>query len=182
MWPAIIHADGRQERAMIRSYVLAATAALVGFSMTVPVAAQDLPSETHKLLPAALAVEAAQTAIATCKGQGYNVAAIVTNRDGTPMVLIVGDGSGKLSPEIARRKAYTSASLRVSTMDFNKRVAGGGFNPSVFDPQLVTAAGGLPIKVGNDTIAAIGVSGAPGGDKDEACAQSGLDKIKASLQ
>jgi uncharacterized protein GlcG (DUF336 family) len=53
----------------------------------------------------------------------------------------------------------------------------------------VTAAGGLPIKVGNDTIAAIGVSGAPGGDKDEACgdkgeacAQSGLDKIKGSLQ
>jgi uncharacterized protein GlcG (DUF336 family) len=171
-----------REKAMIRSYVLVATAALVGLGMTVPVAAQDLPSETHKLLPAALAVEAAQTAIATCKGQGYNVAAIVTNRDGTPMVLIVGDGSGKLSSEIARRKAYTSASLRVSTMDFNKRVAGGGFNPSVFDPQLVTAAGGLPIKVGNDTIAAIGVSGAPGGDKDEACAQSGLDKIKGSLQ
>jgi uncharacterized protein GlcG (DUF336 family) len=67
-------------------------------------------------------------------------------------------------------------------MDFNKRVAGGGFNPSIFDQQLVTAAGGLPIKVGNDTIAAIGVSGAPGGDKDEACAQSGLDKIKDSVQ
>jgi uncharacterized protein GlcG (DUF336 family) len=97
-------------------------------------------------------------------------------------VLIVGDGSGKLSSEIARRKAYTSASWRVSTMDFNKRVAGGGFNPSIFDQQLVTAAGGLPIKVGNDTIAAIGVSGAPGGDKDEACARSGLEKIKGSLQ
>src|ERR1700745_1367052 len=171
-----------REKAMIRSYAPAATAALIGFAMTAPVAAQGLPSETHKMLPAALAVEAAQTAIATCKGQGYTVAAIVTNRDGTPIVLIVGDGSGKLSSEIARRKAYTSASLRVSTMDFNKRVAGGGFNPSIFDQQLVTAAGGLPISVGNDTIAAIGVSGAPGGDKDEACAQSGLDKIKGSLQ
>ena len=47
---------------------------------------------------------------------------------------------------------------------------------------VVTAVGGLPIKVGDDTIAAIGVSGAPGGDKDEACAQSGLEKIKGSLQ
>jgi len=183
MWSAVIQVDGpKGEKAMIRSYALFATTALVGFAMTAPAAAQGLPSETHKMLPAALAVEAAQTAIATCKGQGYNVAAVVTNRDGTPIVLIVGDGSGKLSSEIARRKAYTSASLRVSTMDFNKRVAGGGFNPSIFDQQLVTAVGGLPIQVGNDTIAAIGVSGAPGGDKDEACAQSGLEKIKGSLQ
>jgi hypothetical protein len=113
-----------REKAMIRSYALTATAALIGFAMTAPVAAQGLPSEMHKVLPAALAVEAAQTAIATCKGQGYNVAAIITNRDGTPVVLIVGDGSGKLSSEIARRKAYTSASLRVSTREFNKRVAG----------------------------------------------------------
>ena len=40
----------------------------------------------------------------------------------------------------------------------------------------------MPIKVGNDTIAAIGVSGAPGGDKDEACAEAGLAKIKDRLQ
>jgi uncharacterized protein GlcG (DUF336 family) len=72
--------------------------------------------------------------------------------------------------------------LRVSTADFAKRVAGGGFNPAVFDPQLATAVGGLPIKVGNDTIAAIGVSGAPGGDKDEACANAGLAKINDQLK
>jgi uncharacterized protein GlcG (DUF336 family) len=167
---------------MMRSLVFATTASLAALVSANAFAAEALPTETHKMLPAALAVEAAQTAIATCKGQGYNVAAIVTDRVGTPTVVIVGDGSGKLSQEIARRKAYTSASLRVSTADFNKRVAGGGFNPSAFDPQLVTAAGGLPIKVGNDTIAAIGVSGAPGGDKDEACAQAGLAKINGALQ
>jgi uncharacterized protein GlcG (DUF336 family) len=97
-------------------------------------------------------------------------------------VLIVGDGAGALSREVARRKAYTAAQLRVSTADFAKRVAGGGFNPAVFDPQLATAVGGLPIKVGNDTIAAIGVSGAPGGDKDEACANAGLAKINDQLK
>jgi uncharacterized protein GlcG (DUF336 family) len=167
---------------MIRSCVLAATAAFAAFTSVNAVAAEALPSDTHKLLPAALAVEAAEAAIASCKGQGYNVTVTITDRVGTPNLLIVGDGSGALSREISRRKAYTSAQLRVSTADFAKRVAGGGFNPAVFDTQLVTAVGGLPIKVGNDTIAAIGVSGAPGGDKDEACAEAGLAKIKDRLQ
>jgi uncharacterized protein GlcG (DUF336 family) len=147
-----------------------------------PLAAEGLPTETHKLLPAALAVEAAQTAIATCKGQGYNVAVSITDRNGVPQLLLVGDGTGVLAREVARRKAYTSSMQRVSTADFAKRVAGGGFNPAVFDPQLVTNLGGLPIKVGNETIAGIGVSGAPGGDKDEACAQAGLTKIGDRLQ
>jgi len=167
---------------MIRSYALAATVALTAFTNVNPLAAEGLPTETHKLLPAALAVEAAQAAIATCKGQGYNVSVTVTDRSGTPQVLIVGDGAGALSREVARRKAYTAAMLRVSTADFAKRVAGGGFNPAVFDTQLATAVGGVPIKVGNDTIAAIGVSGAPGGDKDEACANAGLAKISGQLQ
>jgi uncharacterized protein GlcG (DUF336 family) len=166
---------------MIRSCALAAVAAICTLAGTNPSAAQTLPTETHKLLPVALAIEAAQTAIATCKGQGYNVSVSVAERTGLPQLLIVGDGAGALSREVARRKAYTSVQLRVSTADFAKRVAGGGFNPAVFDTQLVTAIGGLPIKVGEETIAAIGVSGAPGGDKDEACAQAGLVKISDRL-
>jgi uncharacterized protein GlcG (DUF336 family) len=170
------------ERQMIRSCALAVTAAVVLIAGINPSAAQGLPTETHKLLPAALAVEAAQTAIATCKGQGYNVSVAVAERSGLPQLLIVGDGAGALSREVARRKAYTASQLRVSTADFAKRVAGGGFNPAVFDAQLVTAVGGLPIKVGEDTIAGIGVSGAPGGEKDEACAQAGLAKIADRLK
>ena len=167
---------------MIRSCALAVTVALTTVAGIDRSTAEGLPTETHKLLPAALAVEAAQTAIATCKGQGYNVSVSVFERTGLPKLLIVGDGASPLSREVARRKAYTASQLRVSTADFAKRVAGGGFNPAVFDTQLVTAVGGLPIKVGEDTIAAIGVSGAPGGDKDEACAQAGLAKIHDRLQ
>ena len=51
----------------------------------------------------------------------------------------------------------------------------------MFDRQVSTGEGGLPIKVGNDTIGAIAVAGAPGGDKDEACARAGLDKVKDQL-
>ena len=53
--------------------------------------------------------------------------------------------------------------------------------PTLYDIQMVTALGGVPIKVGNETIGAIGVSGAPGGDKDEACANAGLAKISDRL-
>jgi uncharacterized protein GlcG (DUF336 family) len=55
------------------------------------------------------------------------------------------------------------------------------FNPTLYDTQMVTARGGVPIKVGNQTTGAIGVSGAPGGDKDEACADAGLAKISDRL-
>jgi uncharacterized protein GlcG (DUF336 family) len=94
----------------------------------------------------------------------------------------VGDGASALSRELSRRKAYTSAMRGVTTGDLAKRVATpGAFNPTLYDTQLVAAVGGVPIKVGNETIGAIGVSGAPGGDKDEACANAGLAKISDRL-
>jgi uncharacterized protein GlcG (DUF336 family) len=167
---------------MIRSCGLAAAAALSVVTTVNPLAAEGLPTATYKLLPAALAVEVAQTAITTCKGQGYNVTVSIVDRSGVPQLLIAGDGAGTLTREVARRKAYTAATLRVSTADFAKRVAGGGFNPAVFDNQLVTAQGGVPIKSGDETIAGLGVSGAPGGEKDEACADAGLAKIRDQLK
>jgi uncharacterized protein GlcG (DUF336 family) len=167
---------------MIRSNALATAAVLSLFTTISPWAAEGLPTVTYKLLPGALAVEVAQTAIATCKGQGYNVTVSIVDRSGLPQLLIAGDGAGTLTREVARRKAYTAATLRVSTADFAKRVAGGGFNPAAFDNQLVTVVGGVPIKIGDETIAGIGVSGAPGGEKDEACADAGLAKVRDQLQ
>ena len=57
----------------------------------------------------------------------------------------------------------------------------GAFNPGQFDRELTTGLGGLPIKAGEDTIGGIAAAGAPGGDKDEACAAAGVDKIKDRL-
>jgi uncharacterized protein GlcG (DUF336 family) len=161
----------------------AVAACLTALSTVNVMAADPLPTESHKMLTEALEVEAAQAAIAHCKGEGYNVSVVVTDRAGMPRLILMGDGASALSAEIARRKAYTAAILKVPTVDFAKRVSQpGAFNPAVFDPELTTAQGGLPIKVGDDTIASIGASGAPGGDKDEACAAAGLDKIKDSLK
>ena len=83
------------------------------FTTLSPLAAEGLPPETHKLLPTALAIEAAQTAIATCKGQGYNVSVSIADRSDRPQLLIAGDDAGPSSREVARRKAYTAAALSV---------------------------------------------------------------------
>jgi uncharacterized protein GlcG (DUF336 family) len=167
---------------MIRSYAIAAIAVFFALPSFNAWAADPLPVETHKVLTAALAVEAAQAAIAACKAQGYNVTVTVADRTGMPKVVVVRDGPAGVGTEVTRRKAYTAAVQRVSTGDFTKRVSTpGAFNPGMYDSQLATGQGGVPIKVGEDTIGGIAVGGAPGGDKDEACAIAGLDKIKDRL-
>jgi uncharacterized protein GlcG (DUF336 family) len=168
---------------MIRSHALAAAAGLAALtSVNAWAAADPLPSESHKVLTAALALEAAQTAVAACKAQGYNVTVTIVDRAGAIKLILVGDGARPLTLEVTRRKAYTSAMQRVSTGDFTKRVATpGAFNPGMYDSQITTGLGGLPIKAGEDTIGGIAAAGAPGGDKDEACANAGLDKIKDRL-
>ena len=168
---------------MIRSYALAAAAGLAALTSLNAFAADPLPTETHKVLTADLAVEAAQAAIAACKAQGYAVSVVIADRTGMPKLVIVRDGPRGVGPEVARRKAYTAAVLRVSTGDFTKRVATpGAFNPGMYDRELSGGEGGVPIKVGDDTIGGIATAGAPGGDKDEACAVAGLDKIKDRLK
>jgi uncharacterized protein GlcG (DUF336 family) len=167
---------------MIRSCALAAIAGIALSSSISLVHAEPLPTETFKILPAALAVEAAQAAIASCKTQGYNVSVAIVDRAGDLKLLLVGDGAGALTRSLSRRKAYTAAIRRVSTGELAKQVAApGAFNPTLYDRQLVAVQGGVPIKVGDQAIGAIGVSGAPGGDKDEACANAGLAKISDRL-
>jgi uncharacterized protein GlcG (DUF336 family) len=145
--------------------------------------AQGLPTVTYKLLPAALSVEAAQAAVATCKAQGYNVTVSVVDRLGLQQILIVGDGASPTGRTLAPRKAYTSALRRITTGELNTRVAvPGAFNPMQFDSYLTIERGGVPINVDKETVGAIAVSGAPGGEKDEACADAGIAKIADRLK
>ena len=167
---------------MTRICALAAAAFLSALTSINAFAADPLPTESHKVLTAALALEAAEAAVAACKSQGYNVTVTVVDRVGQIKLILVGDGARPLTLEVTRRKAYTSAMQRISTGDFTKRVGTpGAFNPSQFDKELTTGQGGLPIKIGEDTIGGIAAAGAPGGDKDEACASAGLAKISAEL-
>jgi uncharacterized protein GlcG (DUF336 family) len=164
-------------------YVGGAITALFSLGLTVSLAiAQDLPVE--KTLPLALAIEAAQTALATCQQQGYRVGVAVVDRAGLVRALIRSDGAGPHTLDSSRRKAYTASSLRLTTMELAKMVSQ---SPAIaglreMNEHILILGGGLPIKAGDEVIGGIGVGGAPGGDKDEACAQAGIDKIKARLK
>ena len=166
---------------MIRSTALATAAAFAALTAVNAFAADPLPTETHRVLTWELAVEAAQAAIASCKQQGYNVSANVVGRTGQVLVAMRGDNTGPHTLENSMKKAYTANAQRRPSGEYAKAVQA---NPrgGVLLTNLVPAQGALPITVDGDTIGAIGVSGSPGGDKDEACAKAGIDKVAADLQ
>lgn len=144
-------------------------------------AAQELPE--RMTLPLALASEAAQAALTACEKQGYRVSVAVVNHAGLLKVLLRGDGSGPHTIDSSSKKAYTSVSLGHSTSEL---VALIGDNPAAaglrdMNEKILILGGGLPIKVGEEVIGGIGVGGAPGGEKDEACAQAGMAKIQGRL-
>jgi len=146
------------------------------------VQAEELPAE--KVLPLSLATEAAQAALAACEKEGYRVSVAVADRSGLMRILVRGDQAGPHTLDSSSRKAYTSASLGRPTGELAKMIAG---NPAVeglrnMNEKILILAGGLPIKAGEEIIGGIGVGGAPGGDKDQVCAQAGLDKIKNRLK
>ena len=137
---------------------------------------------TTKQISLPMAVTIATTAIETCKAQGYNVSVHVIGNMGEVLVAMRGDNTGPHTIENSMRKAYTSKAQRRPSGEFAAAVKDNPTAGALRLSNFVPAQGALPIKVGEDTIGAIGVSGAPGGDKDEACAQTGLEKIKNRLK
>jgi len=136
----------------------------------------------HKDLYLARATAIAQVAIAACKAQGYSISVHVLGREGQVVVGVRGDGAGLATMENSMKKAYTARTMRRPSGEFADGVKGNPTAGALFLTNIVAAQGALPIKVGEDTIGAVGVSGAPGGDKDEACAKAGIDKVAADLK
>jgi uncharacterized protein GlcG (DUF336 family) len=148
-------------------------------ALSVPANAQLL---NQKAIPAAMAMTIAQTAIATCKGNGYAVSVSVVGRNGELILQVRGDGTGPHTMENSFRKAYTSRTFRSTSGDFAKRYKADPQLSLVWLQNVVAAQGALPIKAGEDVVGAVGVSGAPGGEKDEVCAQAGIDKVADQLK
>lgn len=128
-----------------------------------------------------LAVKAAQSALGACESQGLRVSVSIVDREGVQRILLVGDGAGPIGVATSRRKAYTAAALGISTGDMQRQPPPPGSANLQIDPEVLPLAGGLPIRRGDVVIAGIGVGGADRSDKDEACAQAGLDAIKDHL-
>ena len=92
-----------------------------------------------------------------------------------------GDGTNPHTMEFGRLKAYTARTRGQTSLEF-KNLTDKPENAFLKQiPNVVAVGGGVPIKVGNEVIGAVGVSGAPGGEKDEACANAGIAKVAASL-
>jgi len=136
----------------------------------------------RKDLSLAMATTIAQTAIQTCKSQGYNVSAHVLGRNGEVLVSMRGDETAPHTLENSFKKAYTSRAQRIPSGKFAENVKGNPNAGALHLSNMVPAQGALPIMIGEDVIGAIGISGAPGGDKDEACAKTGIDKVAADLK
>jgi uncharacterized protein GlcG (DUF336 family) len=159
---------------------LVAVVAAAICAVTTPAPAQLLE---HKDLTAAIAITIAQTAIETCKAQGYAVSATVVGRNGEIIVQVRGDNSSPHTLENSFRKAYTARTLRSPSGALAERIKTDPIFGNVLHlTNIIALPGALPIKVGDETIGAAGVSGAPGGDKDEACVKAGLDKVADQLK
>ena len=157
---------------------LALGSGLAGFAMTTA-NAQLL---THKDLSVAMATKIAMTAVDACKMQGYNVSAHVVGRDGQVIVGLRNEKAGLATFENSLKKAYTARTFRRPSGEFANRVKGNPNAGGLFLSNVTPAQGALPIMVGTETIGAIGISGAPGGDKDEACAKAGLEAVASDLR
>ena len=144
-----------------------------------PAAAQGVL--TQKSLSRDLAQTIANAALAKCRAMGYKISVSVVDRDGLPIIMMYDVGAGLNTREGGDRKAYTAAAFHAPSADFAKRMhdrpetAG-----SIQYSRVLALGGGLPIKIGNDTIGAVGVSGTPG--KDDECSQAGIDKVADQLK
>ena len=152
------------------------TAAVAALSTS---ALAQLPSSKVLTLDAAEAI--AQEALAKCRADGYKVTVLVVDALNAPKAMVRDDGATASTTEVAKMKA-------TATMLYNRPSgpaqppAPGTAAPPATIPGTINAQGGVPIKVGNATIGAVAVSGAPGGDKDAACANAALTKLADKLK
>ena len=160
----------------LRNTVIAAALVLAG-------AAQAQAVRTERNMSLELANQIAGATVAACLAGGHNVAAAVVDRAGSLRALQRADNAGPHSLASAQAKAFTSASAKNTTLAM---MEGAQKNPAaanlVYLPGFLLLGGGVPIKVGNEVIGAVGVGGAPGGHLDEQCALAALDKVKDLLK
>ncbi len=150
---------------------------LTGASAT----AQEMTFSSRTLTTEA-ALAATQAALQSCRDSGYQVAVAVTDRMGNPISILRDRYAGAHTAETATRKAYTAASFRMDTTSLALETAAGEPASGIRQvPQVLALGGGLPIESAGALVGAIGVSGAPGAQADDGCAQAGIDAIQDDL-
>lgn len=159
---------------------IAKLAAIVALLAVSPLTARSQELLTQKAMSLDMAQTIARGALAKCRSGGYHVSISVIDGSGVLKVFLRDDNAGLGSVDVSRRKAYTALIFRRNSAETAKIWA--STSPVPVIEGTVALGGGVPIKAGNEVIGAIGISGAPDGDKEEACANAGIagvaDKLK----
>ncbi len=147
------------------------------------VQAQEDALVTFKTLSLATAMELAQGALAECRKRGFQVAVSVVDRSGNVLVILRDRFAGLHTPETARRKAWTAVSFRTDTQELARLTQPGELIFGLRDiPGALMLGGGVPVEAAGSTVGGVGVSGAPGGDSDDACARAGIEAVVDKLE
>jgi uncharacterized protein GlcG (DUF336 family) len=142
-------------------------------------ASAQLPSS--RVLTLDVAETIAREAMAKCRADGYKVTVLVVDGLNAPKAMIRDDGATASTAEVAKMKATATMLYNRPSGPATPPPAGTAAPPATI-AGTINAQGGVPIKVGDATIGAVAVSGAPGGDKDAACANAGLTKAAGTLK
>ena len=138
--------------------------------------------QVEKNISMAMAMAILQGTLEQCTKDGFKVSVVIVDKGGNVAASVKGDGTNPHTMEFARLKAYTARTRGQTSLATQKQMEDPAFSFLRQIPQIVGVGGGVPIKAGNELIGGVGVSGAPGGDKDEACANAGLAKVADALK
>ncbi|MEH2592322.1 GlcG/HbpS family heme-binding protein [Bradyrhizobium sp. AZCC 1721] len=137
---------------------------------------------TYKSLSPEVALDLARATLADCRKRGFQVSVAVVDRFGVTQVLLRDRFAGPHTVSTASGKAWTAVSFRTSTTELVANSQPGMMQSGIRDlPGAVIIGGGLTVEAAGSLVGAVGVSGAPGGDEDEACAKAGIDAIRDKL-
>jgi uncharacterized protein GlcG (DUF336 family) len=158
---------------------------LIGASMALfahgALAQQAATFATRSLTPEA-ALRAAQAALQSCAKSGYQVAVAVSDRAGNPLVMLRDRFAGPHTVDTAINKAYTALTFKIDTLSFARLTQAGEPMSGIRQlPRVVAIGGGRGIESAGSLVGAIGISGAPGGEADDACARAGIAAIQDDL-
>jgi uncharacterized protein GlcG (DUF336 family) len=156
-----------------------------GFALCMLAATDAMAQEatyTVKLMTPETALKAAQAALGKCRDDGYQVAVAVVDRSGVTQVVLRDRFAGAHTVRMAIDKAWTAVSFRTDTAELARATQPGSPQSGIrHRPRVAAVGGGVMIEGAGSLLGGIGVSGAPGGDRDEVCARAGVRAIQDSL-
>ena len=138
--------------------------------------------QMEKNISMAMSMAIIQGALEQCTKDGYKVSVTIVDKSGNVAAQLRGDGTGPHTMEFSRMKAYTARTRNQTSQQTMKAMEDPANSFLKQIPNVVGVGGGVPIRVGTEVIGAVGVSGAPGGEKDEVCANAGIAKVEAALK